>query len=882
MAGHSPDGVRVLVVDHAMHVDVPEDRVHLRGRDPSSQLGGGAEARIGHPQRIPHPLLEEGVEALARHLLDDERHRHEPDVGVDGAVSRRVLEREIAYGVLVGAPALHLQIKATEGGQPPAVEQEVSDRDAGLGGVSPAPPREKVHHGRIQIEPALVHQDHGRGGRAQHLGERGQIVDRARGGGPGRRVPIQPAVAPEPDQLSAAPHGHHRAGRRPVGDGLGHQVVQGPEAPGAHPGRTGAALELRDRHGHCARGFGDIRGRGRPASARGSDGPGEAVPHGVEGRDGYGQASADGRLAEEGADRSSLRHLPVSPGDQVGRYVGQGHQQIRISERGDQERTLLPDFADEVGQGVRDVDLTGSRPRRHVGAHQHQVDVLGPEAEGVVGLGRGVRVDPYPAHGRDPAGHSRIEGRARHQVVGSGIGHAEDPPGHGRIHGHGNRTVPEEGHGAGRRGVGERHVSRAPHHVVHGVQIHHPPAVEPGPGLGLEHPAGRGPDAARIHAPRDHGGDDGVDGLGHIGGHEQDVASGLQRQHRQLTGSVAIGESPHDQGVGEEEAGEAHLVPEELGHEAGIQRGRRSVRALDPGHDDVSRHDGVHPGLHRLPERHQLHGVEPVPVRRNHRKVQVRVGPGVPVSREVLRRGEHTALVCPLDVRGPQPGHGGRVLTEGARVDNGVVGVRVDVQHGSEVQVDADRLRLDRRDAPVLPDEALVPDGSEGHGGRKAGSTALRQHGRQGVGVVDPHPRPAVLEVRGDQERDPGPGLELVDLRRVRVRQPDGQVDAPDLVVLDPPGPLEELGAAGRRVRAGQPLDDELSHLLAEGQGRQGLVHPGPGLAVQRPRAGSERPGARAWRGQLPPFPGSHRGAAADPQDGQDGRKTKRPTAHWQ
>jgi hypothetical protein len=66
------------------------------------------------------------------------------------------------------------------------------------------------------------------------------------------------------------------------------------------------------------------------------------------------------------------------------------------------------------------------------------------------------------------------------------------------------------------------------------------------------------------------------------------------------------------------------------------------------------------------------------------------------------------------------------------------------------------------------------------------------------------------------------------------MRKTDRQVYATDLVLLYPPGPFQELGATGGRIGTGEPLDNELGHLLPERQRDQCIVDPRPSFSVER------------------------------------------------
>ena len=212
-------------------------------------------------------------------------------------------------------------------------------------------------------------------------------------------------------------------------------------------------------------------------------------------------------------------------------------------------------------------------------------------------------------------------------------------------------------------------------------------------------------------------------------------------------------------------------------------------------------------------------------------------------------------------IGGPQPRHGLRVLAEGAGVDDGVQGVGVHIQNRSEVQVNPHGPGLDSGYPAVLPGEPVLTDGPESHGGGKRGPTPLGKKGGKGIAVVDPHSRPAVLEIRGDQEGYPGPGLEGVQLGPVGVGKPDGDDHPADSGLLHVSGILLEFGAGGGGVGPRHPGHDELADGLPQGQRREGFLHPLPPLGVRLRE--EHRPGRKEARQGPDP-------AAVPPKDGKE------------
>ena len=274
------------------------------------------------------------------------------------------------------------------------------------------------------------------------------------------------------------------------------------------------------------------------------------------------------------------------------------------------------------------------------------------------------------------------------------------------------------------------------------------------PGLRFEEAAHREVDPGAAHPPRLHRFRDGLHRRADPVRRQHHIRPGFQRDHRRLPRPVAIGDRAHAQRVGEEDAAEAHLTAQHLGHEVRGHRGGPVV-AQHPRHRDVRGHHRVHPRIDRHAEGEQFHPVHAIAVGADHRQLDVRVRPRVAVPREVLGGGKRPARPRAPDEGRAEPPHRFGILAEGTGVDDGVVGVAVHVEYGREEPVHAYRTRLLGGDPPVFEGQVLVAGGAEGHGGREAGTAALRQQRWKRIAVVDAHPGTAVLEVGGYQERDP-------------------------------------------------------------------------------------------------------------------------------
>ena len=185
----------------------------------------------------------------------------------------------------------------------------------------------------------------------------------------------------------------------------------------------------------------------------------------------------------------------------------------------------------------------------------------------------------------------------------------------------------------------------------------------------------------------------------------------------------------------------------------------------------------------------------------------------IAVPREVLRRGQDPTQTSAPDVRATEPRHLGGRLPERPGVDHRILGIRVHIQDGGEIQVHPNRPGLTGRDLCKLLDQRLVPDRPQRHGRRKARSATLWQQRRERVSMVDPHSRTAVLEIGRHEDRYLGLFLEGVQLCDVRMGCSDRDGHSPDSEP-HPPERLFELGISVSCVCAGKPGKDELAHRL--------------------------------------------------------------------
>ena len=83
-------------------------------------------------------------------------------------------------------------------------------------------------------------------------------------------------------------------------------------------------------------------------------------------------------------------------------------------------------------------------------------------------------------------------------------------------------------------------------------------------------------------------------------------------------------------------------------------------------------HDGVRSGRNRRAKRHQLQVFQTFAARRNHRQVDVGIRRSVAVPREMLGRGQCTAVRDALYERGHKLPDALRIFSERSRINDGI------------------------------------------------------------------------------------------------------------------------------------------------------------------------------------------------------------------
>ena len=243
-------------------------------------------------------------------------------------------------------------------------------------------------------------------------------------------------------------------------------------------------------------------------------------------------------------------------------------------------------------------------------------------------------------------------------------------------------------------------------------------------------------------------GDSGEDGGVRLGlrlRQEQQVDARFEGLDGRFAGRARGRDAAHVEPVGHHEAAKAEAEPELVGHDGAAQRRRTRRVGVERRHGEVAHHDRHRAAGDEAAEGRELNRVQPLGREGEKRKDVVRVGVGVAVAGKVLRRADKAAVLQPAQVRAGHAGHERGPVAVGARVDDGVEGVRVDVRHRSVILVDAHGARLVGHGAAHLVGERRVAGRAERHRGRKGGA------------VGEPHSRPVLHVLRHEQRQPAGP-----------------------------------------------------------------------------------------------------------------------------
>ena len=238
MARHAAQPRRVAIVHDPGH-GMPAP--HPRGRDTRPQTRRRPEHRLPQLQGTQHFTLGKDIERLAGGAPYD---LPEQD-GVQVTVGHSGAGRDLGAGGVDEAEGRRavrgVAIEREGGPQPRRMRQEVPHGDA-------VPPRaaelaDVGRHRRVEANLAAVHQHHQRRRRGQHLGQGGEVVQRALR--VHRRTPRRPSEVAIPfrEQRRVAPAHHERRPRiRTLPDTpLDQRIERPPVEPRrgwTHPGAT--------------------------------------------------------------------------------------------------------------------------------------------------------------------------------------------------------------------------------------------------------------------------------------------------------------------------------------------------------------------------------------------------------------------------------------------------------------------------------------------------------------------------------------------------------------------------------------------------------------------------------------------------------------------
>ena len=90
-------------------------------------------------------------------------------------------------------------------------------------------------------------------------------------------------------------------------------------------------------------------------------------------------------------------------------------------------------------------------------------------------------------------------------------------------------------------------------------------------------------------------------------------------------------------------------------------------------------HDCSNSGVHRCPERHELHGIETAPAHSYDREREVRIHASVAVTRKMLSCRDHAVILQPVNERNAHSRCQIRILTIRSGVDDRIIRIVIDV-----------------------------------------------------------------------------------------------------------------------------------------------------------------------------------------------------------
>ena len=224
--------------------------------------------------------------------------------------------------------------------------------------------------------------------------------------------------------------------------------------------------------------------------------------------------------------------------------------------------------------------------------------------------------------------------------------------------------------------------------------------------------------------------------------------------------------------------------------------------------------------------RREFHAVQVSAVARNGGEIEMRIRAGIAVAGEMFRGGEAAILLDAAHERGDEFGNARRVFAERARIDDGIVGIAVDVGVRRENPRNSDRSAFQRRNLSHRVGVFGAACGGDGHGVRKRRA------------LFDAHGG-AALEIRGDEQRNFGVALQGVhkDGRRVDLAAYDADGRAlcldrkrADVLFLDIAEKILVVLALGGKERTVGPHGEKLPDFFIERHGLESLRDPAFGF----------------------------------------------------
>ena len=204
--------------------------------------------------------------------------------------------------------------------------------------------------------------------------------------------------------------------------------------------------------------------------------------------------------------------------------------------------------------------------------------------------------------------------------------------------------------------------------------------------------------------------DPGMDAFGtQVMAEAEEVRAGLESEDGSFLLPDRAADRAHLQGVGHDDAVEAELAAEEIRDHGSAEGARRLV---EPGHADVRGHHRADARAHGRAKRQQHRGHRLV-VALDGGEPEMRVLLRVAVSREVLRAGGDAGALEAHYERSDVAGYELGIAAEGTHADDRVVGVRVHVRDGGEIEVRADSGELGADRSADVPRELDVVDRAE-------------------------------------------------------------------------------------------------------------------------------------------------------------------------